>query len=134
MYPSGKRQGKCPAKTLEEAIERLIPRHLQWQYRKSIATYLRQRYTFSCFYCIKNAKKYHSIQEISPCKQHNKRIIYIFDFQRYKPTINLTYHLNFMTWIGKSPLEIGKFLLNDTIKSYTFANRKKERVIRFLNR
>ena len=125
MYPSGKRQGKCPAKTLEEAIERLIPRHLQWQYRKSIATYLWQRYIFSCFYCIRNAKKYYSIQEISPCKQHNKRIIYIFDIQRHKPTINLTYHLNFMTWIGKSPFRNRKIPLERYNKKLYLCKQKK---------
>ena len=126
MYPSGKQQGKCPAKALEGAIERLIPRHLQWQYRKSIATYLRQRYTFSCFYCIRNAKKYHSIREISPYKQHNKKIIYIFDFQRHKPTLNITYHLNFMTWIGKSPFRNRKIPLERYIKKLYLCKQKKE--------
>ena len=69
--------------------------------------------------------KYHSIREISPCKQYNERIIYIFDFQRHKPIINLTYYLNFMPWIGKSPFRTRKFPHERYIKKLYLCKQKK---------
>ena len=126
MYPSGKRQGKCPAKALEEAIERLIPRHLQWQYRKSIATYLRQKYTFSCFYCIENTKKNHSIRESPPYKQCNKDLLYIIDHQWYKPITSFIYHIDFITLIGKSPFRNRKIPLERYNKKLYLCKQKNE--------
>ena len=126
MYPSGKRQGKCPAKALEEAIEKLIPRHLQWQYRKSIATYLRQKYTFSCFYCIENTKKNHSIREFPPYKQCNKDLLYIIDHQRHKPITSFIYHIDFITLIGKSPFRNRKITLERYNKKLYLCKQKNE--------
>ena len=126
MYPSGKRQGKCPAKALEGAIERLIPRHLQWQYRKSIATYLRQKYTFSCFYCIENTKKNHSIRESPPYKQCNKNLLYIIGHQRYKPITSFMYHIDFITLIGKSPFRNRKIPLERHNKKLYLCKQKNE--------
>ena len=126
MYPSGKRQGKCPAKALEGAIETLIPRHLQWQYRKSIATYLRQKYTFSCFYCIENTKKNHSIREFPPYKQCNKNLLYSIGYQRYKPITSFIYHIEFITLIGKSPFRNRKIPLERYNKKLYLCKQKNE--------